>query len=243
MSWAGPGPRWSGLWVTISGQGGVGALLGVRRPCWRARLWFPAHWSWDLRPLPSTRAPGGRRRPAGLSLGWGSAVLIQPLTLGLGLHPPALFVFFSCCHSLLRLPSFPPPPPSLILQLDTFPLPFTPYPLLPFPPFASPPPFVLSPSLPQNQALFGTMKGNRAHCGPSGFLGPSVLPQLTHLLGLQALSSARLGLSWGGGGEERGEKGGCLCLSLPGSQVHWDNFVTHLEPQHPPTHHPPPCFP
>lgn len=78
------------------------------------------------------------------------------------------------------------------------------------------------------------MKGNRAHCGPSGFLGPSVLPQLTHLLGLQALSSARLGLSWGGGGEERGEKGGCLCLSLPGSQVHWDNFVTHLEPQNPP---------
>lgn len=48
LSWAGPGPRCSGLWVTISGKGGVGALRGVRRQCWRASL-----------PLvPSTLVPG-----------------------------------------------------------------------------------------------------------------------------------------------------------------------------------------
>lgn len=165
MSWAGPGPRWSRLWVTISGKDGVGALLGVRWQCWRASLWFPAHWSWDLRPLPSIWAPGGRRRPAGLSLEWGSAVLIQPLTLGLGLHPPALFVFFSCCHILLTFSSFPPlSPSSLILQLDTFPLPFTPYPLLPFPPFASSPslcPFPIPPpepgSLWNNEGEWGSL--------------------------------------------------------------------------------------
>lgn len=126
--------------------------------------------------------PRGQAQASWAQPGMGLSCSHSALTLGLGLHPPALFVFFSCSHILLTLPSFPPQSlSSLILQLDTFPLPFTPYPLLPFPPPSlCPLPFALSPSLPQNQALFGTMKGNRAHCGLFGFLGPSVLPQLTH---------------------------------------------------------------